>query len=698
MEKLGFKKPHPSFFIKNLGHDWFRSRQTPPAGLVRAALLCTVVLWIIGGATIAQADPTQSSQASASLGDLPLESLMQLEVPVVSSASKFAQKETAAPAFVTVVSSDDIKLYGYRTLADVLESVPAFNISYDRDYAYVGAQGISLGDANSRILVLVDGHRVNNDLTDGAYVDSAFILDLDLVDQVEIIQGPNAVLYGNNAFFGVINVVTRTGGKVNGLEASGAYGTYDSSKARVTYGRAFTNGLEMLLSGSIFRSSGNASDFYPAYDTPAQNNGVAVGLDDEWGGNVFGSLIYRDFSLEGAFNRRRKDIPTALSFTTFNDAALETTDDRGYVGLKYAHEFPKSVDLTARIYYDYAYHSIQEPLPNPAPFSVFKEDQTGEWYGSEVQLSKKLWDKHTLIVGAEYRDDFHQEDQSYFPQVPNSTTTTSASRHSWGVYGEGDLELFPKLHLNAGGRYDKYGSFSPEYDPRVALIYNPWEQSTFKAIYGTAFRAPNFVELSDPRFQNITPEQITSYQLVYEQGIDEHLRSSLAGFYNDMHNLIIFQNGFYGNIDADSKGVELAMEGVWTDWIRARASYTLQHANNLTTGQDLPDSPENMVKLNLSVPVVKEKVFASLEYQYTSSRHSFYTDSSSQTFPGMDASGFSVFNFTLFSRNILKNLEVSATAYNLLDKHYSDPSSNLHLEDVIPQDGRSFRVKVTYRF
>ena len=171
------------------------SRLIPPArGPVPFALRWIICLWLAASFSVVQADQTQTNKLTANLGELPLESLMQLEVPVVSSASKFMQKATEAPASVTVISSEQIQRYGYRTLADVLQSVPGFNVSYDRNYSFVGVRGVSLGDFNSRILLLVDGHRVNNNLTDGAFVDTAFILDMDLVDHVEIIRGPSAVL------------------------------------------------------------------------------------------------------------------------------------------------------------------------------------------------------------------------------------------------------------------------------------------------------------------------------------------------------------------------------------------------------------------------------------------------------------------------------------------------------------------------
>src|SRR5204862_6755522 len=113
-------------------------------------------------------------------------------------------------------------------------------------------------------------------------------------------------------------------------------------------------------------------------------------------------------------------------------------------------------------------------------------------------------------------------------------------RQSHGVYLQGDFAVLTNLHLNAGARYDQYGDFDPTFNPRVALIYDPIKGSTFKAIYGTAFRAPNFTELGDPRFQNIQPEGITGYELVYEQQIGKKLRSSLSGFFNVVDYLIVF--------------------------------------------------------------------------------------------------------------------------------------------------------------
>src|SRR5213593_3994609 len=100
----------------------------------------------------------KTSQKPSDLTELSLEELMEIKVPTVFGASKFEQKTTEAPSSVSVLTSDDFKRYGYRTLADALQSVQGMHVSYDRNYAFLGVRGISLGDFNSRILLLVDGH------------------------------------------------------------------------------------------------------------------------------------------------------------------------------------------------------------------------------------------------------------------------------------------------------------------------------------------------------------------------------------------------------------------------------------------------------------------------------------------------------------------------------------------------------------
>lgn len=633
-----------------------------------------------------------SGAARQDLTELSLDELMDVEIV---GASKFEQKPTEAPSSITVLTADEFKKSGYRTLADALQSVQGFHVSYDRNYAFLGTRGINLGDFNSRILLLIDGHRINNNLTDGAFIDSAFLLDVDLIERVEIIRGPGSVLYGNNAFFAVINVITRRGKNLDGVELSGEYGKFDTYKGRFTIGQSYTNGLEFLLSGSWYDSNGDASLFYEEFDTPAQNNGVADGLDDDRFHSFFGSVGYRDFTVQGGYIRREKINPTAQYFTTFNDSRLTTTDERSYAALKYAHSFEDFADVTAQVYYDRYEYSIGYPFISGGTDFTSYENDTGEWWGTELQLTKRLWDRHIVTVGAEYRNDFTQE------YKVSGQPTITRDQESFGVYAQGDFAVLTNLHLNGGVRYDQYGDFDPEFNPRLAAIYHPVESATIKALYGTAFRDPNFLESIDPRY-DLQPEEITSYELVYEQNIGRHFRTSVSGFYNDMDDLIVFNNGGFTNFDAETKGIEVALNGFWTNGLRARLSYSYQETRNHDIGWDMPDSPHHQFKLNVTVPLYRDKIFGSVEFQYLSGRDTLHNQPDpvlgQLNTQGERTGGYGVVNLTLFSQNLLENLEFSVGVYNLFDTHYSDPATRYHVQDELERDGRSFRFKLTYRF
>jgi iron complex outermembrane receptor protein len=419
---------------------------------------------------------------------------------------------------------------------------------------------------------------------------------------------------------------------------------------------------------------------------------VAEGLDDDTFASFFGSVSYQDFALEGGYLNREKGNPTAQYLTTFNDPRLRTTDERSFASLKYAHSFPEALDVTARAYYDSAEFEIGYPFGT----TLFEENAIGRWWGAELQLNKRLWERHQFMLGAEYRDDFQQE-----RQITGQPTVTQ-DRLSYGVFAQANVAVLTNLHLDAGVRYDQYGDFDPSFNPRVALIFNPAPKSTLKAIYGSAFRAPNFLELSLTSAEELEPETITSYELIYEQQIGDHVRSSLGGFYNKMHDLIVFDSGSFTNFDATTGGLEFALGGVWNNGLRARLSYSFQMTEARSVSWEMPDSPEHLVGLNLSVPLWRDKIFAGVEFQYVSARHSLdnTTDISGQplTVQGETADGFGIVNLTLFSQNLVKNLEFSASIYNLFDCHYADPATRFHQQDTLEREGRTFRLKLTYRF
>ncbi|MEW6068631.1 MAG: TonB-dependent receptor [Nitrospirota bacterium] len=634
------------------------------------------------------------------------EMLLFQEIPSVFSASKYEQKVTEAPSSVSIVTADEIKKYGYRTLADILNSIRGFYTTYDRNYHYLGIRGFSRpGDYNTRILLLVNGHRINDNIYDSASIGTEFILDVDLIERIEVIRGPSSSLYGSNAFFGVINVITKEGRDMKGMEMSGEAGSLDTYKGRLSYGNRFQNGLEMLISGSYYGSKGDDQLYYKEFDNPSTNYGIAEDCDNDKYYSFFGRLLFLDFTLEGGFVDRDKTIPTASWGTVFNDPDTQTIDKKAYLDLKYEHSFTDIVDVMARVSYNYYYYYGEYVFDyadsgDPSYIVTNKDSAEGRWWGGELQFTKRLLEKHKIISGVEYRDNFQQDQKNYDEEV---YLDDERSSDLWALYIQDEFEILNNLILNAGVRHDHYSTFGGSTNPRLALIYSPLEKTTFKFLYGQAFRAPTAYELyyydgeiSSKANPDLDPETIETYELVYEQYIGNNLRGTIGGFFYKAKDLITLTTDpaddllVFENIDeVEAKGLEFELENKWDSGLQCRISYTFQETEDKTTGEILSNSPKHLAKLNIIVPLLKEKIFGGIEEQYMSERKSVY---------GTDVDGFFITNLTLFSQNIFKNLEASASIYNLFDEKYEDPGSEEHTQYSIEQDGLAYRFKLTYMF
>lgn len=267
-----------------------------------------------------------------------LEELMRVNIPTVVSASKHEQTTAEAPASVSVVTRADIEQFGYRTLADVLRSVRGVYITSDEIYEYIGVRGVMRpGDYGGRVLVMVNGHRMNEPLYDQAFNGHDLPLDIDLIERVEVVRGTGSSLYGNNAGLGIINIVTRDASSWNGVEGSVAGGSHETFSGRLTYGKLFTNGVSLILSGTLLNSEGRDSIYYPEF--AAINNGFAEGLDGERAQKYFASLKAGEFALEAGYGDRRRDIPNGAYGTLFNTSPSYADDERAYVEARHQHEF-----------------------------------------------------------------------------------------------------------------------------------------------------------------------------------------------------------------------------------------------------------------------------------------------------------------------------------------------------------------------
>jgi outer membrane receptor for ferrienterochelin and colicins len=640
------------------------------------------------------------------LRSLSLEELMEIEVQTVVSASKYRQKVSEAPASITIITADDIKKFGYRTLADILRSVRGLYTTYDRNYDYIGIRGFGRpGDYNTRILLLVDGHRINDAIYASAAIGTEFILDVDLIERVEVTRGPGSSLYGSNAFFGVVNVITRRSRDTAGTELSAEAASEQTYKGRLTYGNRAGKDREALLSATGYASAGGQLYFSeydprnPLADPRAANNGFADAGDGDRFQSGYGKFSSGGFQLSAAAVQRTKVIPTASYGVDFNDPGNRTTDKRAYLDAQYSVQGSRGAEYTFRGYYDVYQYSGDYLYSG----TVNQDRAYGTWYGGEARVTARVLSAHRVIAGAEYETRGRQDQWNGDAGAAGTVYLDDRRRSQyWAVYAQDEITISPVFLIYAGVRHDQVSTFGGSTNPRLAAVIKPVENGTLKLLYGKAFRAPTVYEmryeappamLSNP---GLKPEQIETYELVYEHDFGRGLRAAASRYSYSIRHLITqtadaFGSTSFQNIErAEATGTELEVQKSWQNGINGRLNYTNQKARNPETGELLTNAPENLAKLNVVVPLMADRLFAGLEEQYTGSR---------TTVAGQRADGFFMTNLTLFSRNQQKTVEVSVSVYNLLDAKYADPvSADLHPLDVVQQDGRTFRVKLTYAF
>jgi len=645
----------------------------------------------------AAAPPSAATAAPADapqLEALDLEQLMEIEVVV--AASKRVQQTRNVPSFVSVVTAAEIQAHGYRTLGDVLKTLASFYVSDNRNYTFVGVRGFQrAGDYNSRILVLVNGLRTNDGVYDAAGIGEEFVIDVDLIERIEVIRGPSAAIYGSNAFFAVFNVVTRTGTSLQGGEAAVSASSFGTFAGRGTYGRGFASGLDVIVSASYSDSTGRRL-YFPEFDDPSTNDGISEGADGESFHKLLATASKGGFSFQASSVAREKHIPTGAFGTVFNDPRTQTVDAISLAGLAYNRTFSGESTLSARAnggLWTYDGDYVYDPAVRPS-----RDEGVGQWWGVDMDGTRRF-SRHLLSVGGEYRNDYRQDQKTFDPEPFFLYTDVRNSSARWGAFAQDEIKLAAPLTLYAGIRYDRYESFGSMTSPRLGLVYTPDRATTVKLLAGRAFRAPNEFERNYESSvyapnPGLGPERIETVELVAQRLIGGGVEIMASAFRNQLSDLVtqvvddderlVFANAD----DIDSKGVELGVRVNRGRGPSGQFSYSLQRTEDRATGDPLTNSPRHMAKLRFLAPFAG-RLTAALDAQYVSA---------SRTITGNNAPSYTVTNVSLLVPRVLGRFDVSATIYNLFDTDYGVPGSEELVQDILEQDGRSFRVKTTLRF
>jgi outer membrane receptor protein involved in Fe transport len=580
-------------------------------------------------------------------------------------------------------------------------------VSYDRSYHYLGNRGFATpGDYNTRVLLLVNGVRFNDNLYDQASIGTDFPLDLDLIDRVEFVPGPGSAVYGANAFFGVLNVITRDGRQMAGPQVSVEAGSQGSSKGRFSLGTVDAEGGDWLL--ALTRSSRRGADqYYAAFDAPETHGGVAHRLDFDRSTQLFARMRRDGLALTLAHGERTKGTPTAAFSQAFNDPRSRFIDSTTRVAAEMTRQLQPTLAFTGRLHAG-RYRFDGDYVYDYPPVTVNRDIGVGQWWGADLQWVSTAIARHKLAWGMEYRRDTRIEQLNFDVDPPAQYLDSRRTGSAVGLYVQDEFALAPTLTLHTGVRWGRQSGSAGSFHPRLGLVYW-WDASTaLKLLHGTAYRPPNayerdyLVDLPGGIVSTTTlqSEKVRTTELAIEHAPAGGTRMLLTAFRSKVSGLVSLGDAAVPErlVVSNAQGVqvhgiEAEVEQRWQRGARLRIAYGWQRARDVASPQPLTNSPRQLLKVQWSDVLALGSIDAGRPGHYAVE---VVGVGARRTRADARLPGYIVANLVYSKR--LDAVDVSVGVYNLFNQRYADPASFEIREDAIRQDGRTYRVKLTYAF
>jgi iron complex outermembrane receptor protein len=482
------------------------------------------------------------------LKKLSLEQLMNIEV---SSVSRHPEKLSETASAIQVITREDIRRSGATRLPEALRLATNLEVDQlDASQWAISARGFNSPLAN-KLLVLIDGRTVYSPLFAGVFWDTQDVL-LEDIDQIEVISGPGATLWGANAVNGVINITTRKATDTQGLLALGGGGTELHGFGGARYGGT-------LGANARFRVYGKYSD----RDGTSLTTGQDVAND--WSSGQGGFRLDWDASTGDQITLQGDLIDDRTDLT----ATVDGVTRGGNVIGRWSHKIAPASDLQVQLYVDRVHRTV------PGSY-----DDGLNTYDIDAQHRIALGRRNNIVWGVGYRvvkDDFISGAVVFVPQ--------QVSLETFSTFAQDEIALKDRLHLTLGAKveHDPYTDF--EFQPSARLAWQVSDRQTLWTAVSRAVRTPSRLD-RDLLFLpglNFNSEEVRAYELGYRGQAAERLAVSLSAFYQDYDDLrsqepagppspfpAFLANGQEG----ESYGVESTARFRVMDWWQLQAGYS----------------------------------------------------------------------------------------------------------------------------
>jgi iron complex outermembrane receptor protein len=623
----------------------------------------------------------------------------------ISTAAKYEQRMSEVAASVTIVTAEEIARYGWHTLADVLSGVRGVYTTYDRGYTYLGVRGVGLPtDYNNRFLVLIDGVPMLDTVSGAIDIGTALAIDLSTLERVEFVRGPSSVLYGTGAMFGVINLISKKAGETPSLTLGAGNGDLRTGGARAGFDHG---GIKGTIAASWQEKNGgdfrdpliNVQEGDIPSDAPPR---LAPLADYDDYKSVMGNLAWRSFRVFGLRSTRTKGITSALDDKSYgrderfidhrqrgltNGRDEQFIDGRSLLGVRYDHAVRPGQQVSFTAFYDrFAYRG---DYPGSDAVIAFDESVSTR-VAAEAQYIWDIRPNHRLTFGARHDDirrasyRFGSQDEKFDVNVPYTVDSG---------YAQSEWQPTTGMTITAGASYDHYSNGTgSHFTPRGAIILSPSINSTLKVLYGQGFRAANVFERFPQTEEEmpLKPERIRTTELVWEYRMNSDFLLTSSLFHIDAEDVIRFETSwgqitqYVNSSHLMSSGAEVQVDYRRGDGIWSYINYSAQRTRE--NGEPMANSPAQLVKAGFSTPT-SHALQAAAEVLWSAPR---------MLIADRQAAGYTTMNLNL-TRTFSRHVSVALTVRNLFDTDYVLPGGAGNTQSTIPQEGRSYLIRVITR-
>ncbi|MCP4710100.1 MAG: TonB-dependent receptor [Planctomycetes bacterium] len=433
--------------------------------------------------------------------------LLDIEVGVVS---KKTEGISEAPGIVTVISAKEIKAFGYKTLGDILNRAPSM-LWTSGSYIFfnqVLVRGHTPHRYDTHTLVLIDGRPARENTMGGTNAPLYFAMPVEAIEHIEIIRGPGSVLYGTNAFSGVINVVLKKSRTEKEGVIAGSYGSFSTRTGVLQYG-FMGEDWNVYLTAKEYDELGDVIEYKDEYGDPRRYN-----LTNQYT-SVMANAQYKQFSLKAFM----------LDYNPYRNA-FEILDHH-FVDFGFSQ--PLGENLTANFNITFNNNRFAQS------FYSWDHYYNSHSYLYEGNIMGSFGDKFNFVFGGTA-----ENVRFYGDWAPNG----SLARYS--SYLQADWRPFKQVKLIAGAQLNKPDNTEYDISPRVGMVVNVNENWSTKLLFSEAFRSATPTEMHSLYWYGVagnpdlSPETVKTYeaQVMYEK---DNIQSSVTFFQSNLSKTIVRQ-------------------------------------------------------------------------------------------------------------------------------------------------------------